>query len=1037
SKRFCHLVMARVQPEVICALTFTRAATREIFEAIVKRLTDDKDVMQPFEVNGALSLTREEALERILEALPRLQISTIDAFSAKIARLFAYDLGLDPDFTLYEGGASSAEALYILDESIRRALSRVDQFSEDELLDLYDVQYDDAAATDSLSKRLVAFLSTFETLLDDHPKGWGDLAALGCADLKHQPGVVNEACQTIQECLNTECAHKGFPSRSRTLLQTMLERYHPEIESVRQLKKVWASGKELNLEKLVEIARCNTFIHYKKETTLSPVLWQSLITLWEDLVARDVIQTANHTRALYRALVALRQAKAEVTEARGLISFEALTKTLAKQVGGKLSVYDAQRFYIAYRLDSAIRHLMIDEFQDTSVAQWQILSGMAHELAADEQESTFFYVGDTKQSIYGWRGGDATLFGDQTRLPAIAEGTPLVMSYRSCPPVIHLVNRLMCLPFHVGGDGKPMETWQEPVAEVWREQWKAHASSPNRERQAGYVQMAYLPKLSSYPKAFQENVKAKGLGNKALWRREVARRIAEHWRQLSGKQASIAVLAEKNSVFQDDEGLLYHLRQAGVPCAIEGKLCVADTPMGALVVQLLHWLSDPRATLWQRIAADLQMTAAQDAQALNLWMQVIHEAGFVRWLDVVVGGESTWASSLTDTDRTTLDAIRKGLEPLDRKGCIEPAIARETVEKLQLPSMADKNVVNLMTIHQSKGLTYTVVFTVLDSEIVRSQQVQCDVGDDWVMERLALSETIDAVPALRNARDRAFESRMRDALCKLYVAITRAEREQIIFAPEASAKSLRYGGGWLFANDYHEREKPAEPKDAYLNYSVVAAPNVHRAFSEDDSQATEYAAEVVFEDGDPNWWHTLEDSVAPEAAKPEKQHDWVREEVGEQIEVALPSEQAKAQTIQEILRKTSGKARDFGIALHDRLAQIEWTDLPVEGVPAEVFKKPSEPCELWRERPFSVQLDSAHGFRYVAGQFDRVHLFPETREAVIYDFKTAYQLEITPAYERQMKDYRTALALLLGYAPEAIRMKLVFTRHQQILEVKA
>ena len=114
---------------------------------------------------------------------------------------------------------------------------------------------------------------------------------------------------------------------------------------------------------------------------------------------------------------------------------------------------------------------------------------------------------------------------------------------------------------------------------------------------------------------------------------------------------------------------------------------------------------------------------------------------------------------------------------------------------------------------------------------------------------------------------------------------------------------------------------------------------------------------------------------------------------------------------------------------------METEDLGLPETLASVFRKPKEPCELWRERPFSVRVSERGALRYLAGQFDRVHLFPAERKAVIYDFKTARRAEVTPGYVRQMSDYRTALAALTGWPKENLRAVLLFTRAGKAVEV--
>ena len=85
--------------------------------------------------------------------------------------------------------------------------------------------------------------------------------------------------------------------------------------------------------------------------------------------------------------------------------------------------------------DSNMDTLFIDEFQDTSILQWKLLKGIA------ESSKNFIAVGDEKQSIYGWRGGEKGLF---EKLPSIMNGKKeeLTTSYRSKKDLIEFTNSL-------------------------------------------------------------------------------------------------------------------------------------------------------------------------------------------------------------------------------------------------------------------------------------------------------------------------------------------------------------------------------------------------------------------------------------------------------------------------------------------------------------------------------------------------------------------------------------------------------------------
>ncbi len=72
-----------------------------------------------------------------------------------------------------------------------------------------------------------------------------------------------------------------------------------------------------------------------------------------------------------------------------------------------------EKEFIYFKLDSKFKHILIDEFQDTSAIQYLIIEPLINEIFSGEGLNsfrTFFYVGDTKQSLYRFRGGVEELF---------------------------------------------------------------------------------------------------------------------------------------------------------------------------------------------------------------------------------------------------------------------------------------------------------------------------------------------------------------------------------------------------------------------------------------------------------------------------------------------------------------------------------------------------------------------------------------------------------------------------------------------------
>jgi ATP-dependent helicase/nuclease subunit A len=98
-----------------------------------------------------------------------------------------------------------------------------------------------------------------------------------------------------------------------------------------------------------------------------------------------------------------------------------------------------------FRLAARLEHYLVDEFQDTSVAQWRNLSLLVEEALA--HGGSLFYVGDKKQAIYSFRGGESLLFDAlQSQLSGFnVQATALDKNYRSCPEIIAFNNKVFSL----------------------------------------------------------------------------------------------------------------------------------------------------------------------------------------------------------------------------------------------------------------------------------------------------------------------------------------------------------------------------------------------------------------------------------------------------------------------------------------------------------------------------------------------------------------------------------------------------------------
>jgi ATP-dependent helicase/nuclease subunit A len=175
--------------------------------------------------------------------------------------------------------------------------------------------------------------------------------------------------------------------------------------------------------------------------------------------------TFDRTRALIEVANAIFKRYGEEKAARGILDFDDLIeKTLAL-----LERSDAR--WVLYKLDAGIDHVLVDEAQDTSEAQWKILEELTGDFTAGRGQSqgprTFFAVGDEKQSIFSFQGAAPHMFDKmrrifETRFTAGGQPfarVPLTLSFRTAPGVLSAIDKVFEHGDHKGGLVAANDVW--------------------------------------------------------------------------------------------------------------------------------------------------------------------------------------------------------------------------------------------------------------------------------------------------------------------------------------------------------------------------------------------------------------------------------------------------------------------------------------------------------------------------------------------------------------------------------------------------
>ncbi len=397
--RYLSLLYIGSDASKILALTFTNKAANEMQDRIITTLEELPGKEAELATIAKLcDMSQDELLKRRTQVLKHFlqsstKIMTIDSFFAKILRKFSLYVSLMPDFTTVSAQHET--------KLLRRFLQEVDIKNDTKkLIDL------------SLESKKRIFDLFF--MLDDFYVKSKELASFTFTYKEQRPleleavAIVKEMEAIVKNC-------KG--ASSRALGGFAIENF----EDI--LLKSWLGRESLDYS---TFSKCFT-----------PELDTLLYRLYDVLERYFDAREQNFFYALQRLATHYQSAKRELFKADNEVSFNDVTMLVYEILRERID-----REFLYFRLDAQIEHILLDEFQDTSILQYEILHPLINEVlsgSGTKEGGSFFFVGDTKQSIYRFRGGVSALFYEVAKL----NGTkiePLSTNYRSQKHIVEFVN---------------------------------------------------------------------------------------------------------------------------------------------------------------------------------------------------------------------------------------------------------------------------------------------------------------------------------------------------------------------------------------------------------------------------------------------------------------------------------------------------------------------------------------------------------------------------------------------------------------------
>lgn len=1011
-------------PAAILATTFTRTAAGEILDRVLRLLaeavlSDERREYLAGQIGLALSPEHcQRLLASLARAVDRLAISTMDAFFAQIAKAFAGKLGLAPDWQMAVDEAETD----LLRRTIHSILENVNLNSLMEALWTYRKGF--VSSVQGELANIAGTLNRIET-------GHGKIGAFKRAPVRRwAKDEIAAALRVLEEkAAWIPRTKSGTPSKTW-------------FKPLDALGESLAPGNDVTaLLDIPFVARLHADSDYYSQP-IPAVLRNAMKPLLA--IACDELRARHRARA-----AALKWLARHYQEWRQRAAFSAGGYTF-DDVASMVTRTTVESDELYFRLGTRFEHVLFDEFQDTSRLQFRFFRPMIGEIGSTGGE--VLVVGDEKQAIYGWRGGDRELMhGPLDELGAqigAKPGKQLIQSFRSSPAVLDAVN---CVFEKLRGEWMEPDHAQKTVLEQAGTEWSTgfvkHEAAPKVANLRGTVRV-----LKSAEPA-DEDDKGGPLVSKTL------KLVGEHLAQDQNRK--IGVLLRKRNLMPR---IIAEIRSAhpDVDVSGEGGNPLTDSRAVELILGLLTCLDHPGHTAARYLVLKNPAAAAfgfptnvrpeesprpDERRVFRILRRSLMDRGFAAVLREWVR-HPAFASRCSGHDLLRCEQLIEVAREFDSKDAPRPDefVAHIRTRRVERPGGSG---VRVMTIHAAKGLEFEAVI-LLELDARQGGSGEPDISDK--------DGTLDIVPPNKDAgylgMTELIEVGARrdfmEELSVLYVGMTRACSFLDIVIREHSTAAVA---------QLLRRALPPGPDGIVTQFDGLSMRDCDEAGNRPAPPAS-----------DPGIATAVARTFAVTPCAPHAR-----------VAHATPSAHNAGGivNVRGILAPVNRAAMRRGELIHAMLARIPWLDdglpepdalargaceavqdfdpawaaelagnLIAEAKSAETelhrtltktSARSGETAELWRERRFAVIGGPAQNAELLTGSFDRVVLWRDAQgravRAEIADFKTdrfssaEERAEIEARYAPQLGAYRKALCLL---CPELnarnVKVALTFVR---------
>lgn len=799
----------------ILAITFTNKAATEMKERIVKSLKafsnpvkaeqTELDMMNLIAQETGLTLKilqirAQVIFETILHNYSQFSIGTIDKFTHRIIRTFSQDLDLPANFEV------EMEHQILLKQAVDLLISRT---GEDEKLTKLFVNFiQDKTADDKSWLIENDFYSIAEELLkesgQEHCESLKNLSLDDFFKLRYEIhkylNEIDKELSAIGIGFISDCSDKGllpewFAGGARSGISKFFEylksknweKYIPSNSNLKNLEKeTWCGGKAPK-EYYAEIEAIKDKFYPLAKRALE-ILEEYPKYIHFKLIARNFYSMA--------VLHEISKEMQHIKEQNNIIPIGEFNKKIAEVLQNE------EGNFIYERLGERYINYFIDEFQDTSELQWKNLLPLIENAIADgERPGSLMIVGDAKQAIYRWRGGEVDQFIDLQHLAADSssqraykmKSLSLESNYRSNAEIVKFNNNLFS------------SIANELEKEKYRDLFK-DLNAKQEKGEGGYVSLEYVENGAEHEDLQKQRcletiyeLKEEGFN---------FRDICILTRTKAKGALIVKMLSDENIPVISSESLLLE-QSTEVRFLLNFLRFLNDPNHPRYRFKLIEFLHEKELCPWTLETINLklgELCKASEERFIHFLKEIIEDFDMLKWRSISLIELCHKIIKSFKLEKTARIYMQFFLEELwvysnkysqDLFGFLN--YWNERAHKLSITIPEEINAVQVMTIHKSKGLEFPVVlfpFANWNATSERDAKTWVEIEEPELQglstSLIPLGKQLESSTSHLQTVFKEHKAKvLLDNLNMLYVALTRPKTRLYIFtSAKARGKNL-------------------------------------------------------------------------------------------------------------------------------------------------------------------------------------------------------------------------------------------------------